>query len=634
MALSHIAAARPEVPRYDEHGCAFDGAEALGSRVACGTLVVPESYAHPDDGPVVNVAVAVVKAAAPDAQPDPLVYLSGGPGEPAIASAASWAAHPAARSRDIVLLDQRGTGRSDPLCPDLAEQLVHIMAEDLTPEEDVARNRKAAADCLAALESRGVDPSAYGSATTAADLDALRGLLGYEKWNLLGVSYGTRLALTAMRDVPRGIRSVVLDSPFAPQDDFHAMLRGSFAPAVDRLAGDCARHDGCAREGGEVDQEISALLDMLDTTPVVLRVDEPDLFPSGRIVINRQDMEWLLRLQLRDAGVRAVLPALVRAWRRGHTESLATLVKVFARMWSTIDVGKYYAVQCLEEMPFSASPSAAGPPIAFLDATASVCADWNLPAAPARENEPVESAIPTLLLAGELDFGTSHASALRTARHLPRSTVLQVPGAGHSVGGHGCTGDVIASFVDAPLATLESSCLASHPAPPPMGALRPSPGPLELLRGLEGDRPMDLIWIAITLLLLAIAVVLWPLRALWRWYRKADVDAPPPRLKTIAHASLGLAAGVAWVFAVGLASAMAELLKSDYAVAVLAGLPGDTTLLFLLPKAAALLVVGAVVAAALSWRSRSWSRLERVHYVLTLVSGVAFLVFLGTKALI
>ncbi|WP_428262137.1 alpha/beta fold hydrolase [Haliangium sp.] len=646
MALGKVAMAAPDIPRYERGACSFEGADALGARIECGTLLVHEDPLEPDQR-IVKVAVAVLKASGGTVRPDPLVYLSGGPGEGGLSAAASWLAHPLAQHRDIILVDQRGTGRSDPLCPDLAKEVTHILAEDLTPAQDIARNRAAAGRCLTSLRERRRDPNAYSSAATAADLETLRELLGYEEWNLLGVSYGTRLALTAMRDVPDRIRSVVLDSPFAPQDDFYELMAGAFAPALARLAADCTQDARCAQGETDLNAETQAFLDELEQRPLVLRIDDPDLFPNGIFVLNRQDLQMLLGFQIRDAGVRAVLPALVRAWRRGHTESLALLVKIHAQVSSSIDLGKYYAVQCFEEMPFSARAGALDatrPATAFLDAATAVCADWTSAPADARENQPVDSAIPTLLLAGELDFGTSTANARRTAAYLSRGTVIEVPGAGHSVSGHGCVAQVMAAFVDDPDQPLDASCMAAYATPPPLGELRLSSGPLRLFRGLQGGQPGGLLGLAGALMVLALALVVWPLRGLWRRRRRSRADpgsrpgdhsrsAEPVRpssrrLKTLAYVALGLAALAAWIFIVGLAAAIGGLMDGDYALAVVAGLPSDTGALFVLPKATALLVIGAVTATARCWRDPSWSRFERVHYLLTMVGAVAVLAIL------
>jgi pimeloyl-ACP methyl ester carboxylesterase len=150
----------------------------------------------------------VLKAAGPNPKPDPVVYLSGGPGGRGIETVSSWRDRAFSRDRDIVLIDQRGTGSSDPLCPESAKEVIELMAKDLSPSEDVEQNVQVAQRCLDSLRQRSIDPGAYGSAVTVGDLEALRVQLGYGSWNLLGISYGTRLALTATRDRPEGIRSV------------------------------------------------------------------------------------------------------------------------------------------------------------------------------------------------------------------------------------------------------------------------------------------------------------------------------------------------------------------------------------------------------------------------------------------
>ena len=204
----------------------------------CGYLVVPESRAKPD-GREVRLALAIVRSTAAQPAPDPVVYLEGGPGGSALYDAWYWFESPIRERRDIVLIDQRGTGYSQPSlnCPEIEDEDVYTADEEL----DAARA------CSRRLRREGVDLKQYNSAATAADLADLRVALGLEQVNLLGVSYGTRAALTAMRDSPQGIRSVVLDSAYPPEVDAYTEEAANAAAAIEVLLNGCAADRRCAK---------------------------------------------------------------------------------------------------------------------------------------------------------------------------------------------------------------------------------------------------------------------------------------------------------------------------------------------------------------------------------------------------
>jgi pimeloyl-ACP methyl ester carboxylesterase len=635
LTAASLGRAQPSAARYERGACSFEGAASLAGKVECGSLLVLEDRARPD-GRTVRLSVAVLKATGPSPKPDPVVYLSGGPGGRGIEGVEGWLARPFARDRDIVLVDQRGTGSSGPLCPDSAKEIVRLMAQDLSPADDIAQNVAVARRCLEDLRRRGVDPTAYASAATAVDLNTLRSALGYEQWNLLGISYGTRLALTAMRDDPQGIRSVVLDSTFPPAEDFYRNLSLSVGPALDRLGADCAAVPSCRQSVGDLRAEVTAFEAELAQHPLSLRIDDPEYVPGGTFVVNPQDLRFVIGEQLVFGSSRAVLPAFVHAWRMGNTESLAALFRITAQVLGGHDVGKYYAVQCFEEMPFSdAGLDASGVPAAFHDAARAVCADWKLPSADARENEPVRSPIPALLLAGELDPRAPAEFSRRAVARLEHGQLIEVPGAAHNTLGEGCVGDVVAVFLDDPSRRPDSSCLARRQALAPLGAVHVTSGPLTLLRATRRGELATLLWLGASLLVLLSAAVIWPLRGVWRWRRgkRATAGQMPRgsvrsrRLKMAAHASLGLGALVAWVLVLALVRASLRLFSGQYALAIVLGLP-DVAALFVLPKVVLLTTLGSLVAAVLAWRQPAWSRFERWHYLLTLGAAVAMLAFL------
>ncbi|MBK7895873.1 MAG: alpha/beta fold hydrolase [Anaerolineaceae bacterium] len=201
--------------------------------IECGFLTVPEDRSSASS-PTIELAVAIV--AAPDgATAPPIVYLAGGPGgsgiDDYIADPEGWEM-PFLQNRDLILLDQRGTGFSEPSldCPEFAEA-----DEQDNPD----------ALCFDRLTSEGINLMAYNTQENAADVEALRQALGIEAWDLLGISYGTRLALEVMRNHPAGIRAVILDSPFPPNADTPVDEVYSFTDALAELVADCERDDSC-----------------------------------------------------------------------------------------------------------------------------------------------------------------------------------------------------------------------------------------------------------------------------------------------------------------------------------------------------------------------------------------------------
>lgn len=630
------ARAQPAVPRYERSDCAFEGAAELQGKVECGALVVAENRGA-SDGRSIRISVAVLKSSAPTRKPDAIVYLSGGPGGSGIAGAEGWLGRPFVRERDLVLVDQRGTGSSGALCPDAGKAVLQLMAKDGSAADDVAGNVAIARRCRESLRQRGVDPTRYGSAATAADLDELRAALGYAEWNLLGISYGTRLALTALRDRPGAIRSVVLDSAFPPAEDFYLSLSQSFGPALGRLAADCAAAPSCQRAGGELQAELAALETALAAHPLALGVDDPQNLPDGTFVMNPQDLRFIVGEQLVFGASRAVLPALLRAWRAGSTESLGTLVRASAQILGGHDLGKYYAVQCFEEMPFSkAPPSAPGPATAFHGAARAVCDDWQLPSADVRENEPVRADTPALLLAGELDPRAPPEWARRAGAQLAHGVLVEVPGAGHGTLGEGCVGELVAAFFDDPGRAPDATYIARNRALEPLGAVRLTAGPVTLLRAVRHGELGAPLWLGASLLVLLSAALVWPVRTLWRWRRRKG-DAPAPasagtkrsrRLKAAAHGLAWLAAVVAWAFVVGVLRATLALFSGPYALAIIAGLPADGAGLFALPKILVVAIAASLASAALGWRRGGWSRFERWHFGLTLGATVALAAFL------
>ena len=220
-ALAVPTSAAP-LPRFEAASCDLPDIVDIAPRVRCGIVRVPRDHAHPD-GPTYALAVVVIASAQQPARPDPVVYISGGPGGPLTIYTGYQARHPYAAGRNLILVDQRGMGRSEPrLCPEMQGGLVNAMlavATDPTSEA-LEADRAAHAACRDAIRARGIDLDTFGTASTADDYEWVRQALGVERWNVVGESYGTTVAMTLLARHPEAIRSAVLDSLNPPDAYF------------------------------------------------------------------------------------------------------------------------------------------------------------------------------------------------------------------------------------------------------------------------------------------------------------------------------------------------------------------------------------------------------------------------------
>ena len=228
----------------------------------CGKLEVPENPADPA-GRKISLNVAVIKAQSSNPAPDPIVMLAGGPGQ-----AATEAYLPILQildrttfKRDVILFDQRGTGKSNPLRCESVEDSERPIGEMPAPEEMTT----AFEECLNGLDA---DPRFYTSDIAMQDLEAIRIALGYEQLNLMGVSYGTRTALTYMRLYPENVRTVVLDAVVPPGWVIGESVRADAQSALDQIFARCAADAACHEAFPDLQGEFDSLLQRLEEQPV------------------------------------------------------------------------------------------------------------------------------------------------------------------------------------------------------------------------------------------------------------------------------------------------------------------------------------------------------------------------------
>jgi pimeloyl-ACP methyl ester carboxylesterase len=445
--------------------------------VTCGDLVVPENRQQPN-GRTIRVAFAVVNASGPDPASDPLVFLPGGPGELELdfveIDVPNWfaAIHP---TRDLVFLDLRGTGRSRPSldCPEWPAAWQAALAVRQTAAEDAATLNEAMRTCHDRLVGEGIDLAAYTSAASALDVRDLMTLLGYPSWNVYGLSYGTRLALTAMRDAPQGIRSVVLNSTLPVQANQIADFPASVQRSLDLLFASCAGDAGCAGLYPDFEQTLFDLVERLNGDPVTLRGTNPATGAPLTFVVTGDRLLVFLSNWLYDRNLLGRIPLVITFAARGNYGLLSAFVVhpvATYRAW-----GMFHAVMCGEEAPFITqeilNAATAGVREDLKRALLTVdgqqwldvCEFWGSPPPPALENEPVVSDIPTLLLTGEYDPGTPPAYAELATETLPHSYLFELRGYSHNQFGSGCSDQLTTAFLNDPTSPPDASCVDALP---------------------------------------------------------------------------------------------------------------------------------------------------------------------------
>ena len=262
--------------------CHVDGVKA---QVQCGKLQVPENYDTPD-GDKISINFVVLPAIDDSDNKTPLMFLAGGPGQAAaeLASGLRRVFNEVRKTRDLILVDQRGTGDSHPLqCDDALEQDIYT----ITPEEFSEQDIK---DCLASFSG---DLSQYNSENAIRDFDAVRAALGHEQINIYGGSYGTRAGLVYMRMFPNSLRSVVLDS-VGPIEVPIGLFGQSSARSFNLLLENCQKEESCQKAYPNLESEFNSLLSRLVKEPAQVTIAHPRLGTQTKFVISeaKVSLDW------------------------------------------------------------------------------------------------------------------------------------------------------------------------------------------------------------------------------------------------------------------------------------------------------------------------------------------------------
>jgi pimeloyl-ACP methyl ester carboxylesterase len=415
----------------------------------CAPFSVPENRADPA-ARTIALRLALIRSQAIAADRDLVVFLAGGPGQSAIETwpqiAAAFA--PLLRHHHVLLLDQRGTGESNALrCPRSQDDAEPVAVRD---DLDPAALRAQAERCLAAVRAH-ADPRFYTTSDAVADLEALRQALGAPQFDLIGVSYGTRLAQQYAMRHPEGVRSLVLDgvvpNPVALGAEFAINLEDALKIQFSR----CVQTPACARAFGDPYADLARLRASIRAQPIDLTLRDPVTFQSIHQRLDEAVIVGLVRMFAYTPETAALLPLSIHEALQGHYAPLLGQARILHGDLSDLaDNGMQLSVVCSEDADrLAPRPQDAGLLLgtALLDGLRAACEIWPHGARPDDFHAPFVTDRPVLILEGELDPVTPPRYGEAVLRALPNARLIVAKGQGHGVLGRGCLPKLVERFV-------------------------------------------------------------------------------------------------------------------------------------------------------------------------------------------
>jgi len=458
------ARAQPPAARAQPHSCHLPGVE---DALRCLKLAVPLDPAKP--GRNIQLQVTIAPALREGARPDPLFVLAGGPGEAGseVLPILNTALRRVRPTRDIVFIDQRGTGMSGKL------ECESGMSEDNSLSDDQVD--AALRSCIAASKA---PFAAYTTANAAHDIEQVRRALGYGKINLWGGSYGTRLGQAYARAYPGSVRALILDAVAAPDQVIPAGGRDSQA-ALDKLFAQCDADAACRKAYPGLRGEFDGLVAKLDKGLNITLADPRTAQQIDVSMTSARLLGTVHGMLYAPADARR-LPFLVHSAAQGRWQPFVARRNVAAdyNPEGSPATLLHLAVICAEDMP-RLSPALAASDSAPLTRAISarlpgLCRAMNVPAVP--WTEPTRIDAPALLLSGALDPVTPPHRAASAARYMPHAQLLTAPNVGHGVSQLGCAPRLLRAFLDHPDQKIDGSCLNEIPAPTfQLGSAGPQP---------------------------------------------------------------------------------------------------------------------------------------------------------------
>lgn len=443
----------------------------------CGELVVKENPADANSNNI-NVAILRLPAISPVANTDPLFLIQGGPGGSSIEMASQIHGFFAdvRKNRDLVFVDQRGTGKSNPLrCEQPASEYMQL-PESAQMEQYIARMKNCA-------EKYQHNAGFYTTVHAVQDLDAVRSALGYEKINLWGGSYGTRVALEYARRYPQQARTIILDGVAPVSIALPKYFARDAMAALTAVNNECLAQTDCAAEFGDIVLKAETVLQRLNALEAKgesLKIDYED--PRNQqlemLSLTPRTFSSLIFMSLYSRDLTVLLPRAIHFAEKEDYRLLAALSALSSDQAQLMNIaeGMRYSVICNEDWPqLSTTDIEQSVPffgVPFVKEMQPICALWPKAELPEDYWQPIKSDVPALLLSGKHDPVTPDVWAQTVATYLPNATRLNAAGGNHSISSEGCIPQLIAQFIErASMQNVKADCVDKiKPLPLILGA--------------------------------------------------------------------------------------------------------------------------------------------------------------------
>jgi pimeloyl-ACP methyl ester carboxylesterase len=454
--------AQPALPRFEADTCPFTQGVNL---VRCGFVVVPTRHTEVNSSKTLKLAVAVIKGK--DSSLEPTFFLNGGPGVQSQFLAANYPGatlNPYGTRGDIVVLDQRGVGLSQPA--------LECKGLDILSGSDVEQNRTVALNCIKDFKNQGIDLSSFNTLENAADINDIRIALGYTQINVYGASYGSLLAQQVMKDFPKAVRSAVLDGVLSPESKWQLEDTRSFDTALKTLFAACKTDNECNGKIPNPQATFEKALKEVEDHPISLCLttdckSELPITPLRALeslrwsMYNRDQTPYILDTLFNIANGKSFLISGAVSQTIHNTDGFSMgMFALFACADNLSSSSSADFTQALEGVLPVLQTKGAG-----RERFASICKEMGIEPAPVRLKEPLSSNIPVLLFAGAFDPITPPSYAEKVVAKLTRAQLIRVPAGGHGFASpytpNTCGHSILKQFLEKPELPVDSSCAAT-----------------------------------------------------------------------------------------------------------------------------------------------------------------------------
>ncbi len=447
--------------------CSLTGSGGNGNLHAeCAIWTQPLNREDPTDA-TLELTVAKLPSTAIDPAKDAFTIINGGPGGSSIDLLVdlSRIIETFTRERDVIVIDQRGTGRSAPLtCEGVT---------DTTESYDAEATARLTKECLDSLPH---DPRYFTTTVAVDDLEALREALGYEQLTVYGVSYGTRVAMQYMRTYPESTRAVIIDGVVPPQRALGPLIAVHSQDVFDAIVGRCQTDLRCNESFPDVANKFARVRDRLSQTSIAMTLQHPVTGADTDLELTYGHLAAWLRFALYSPEMSALVPLIIHeaAENENYIPVAANALRLLHDINASLNYGMHNAVVCTEDTPYLDDAAVDFTQLEntyigreMYDTLKVLCTSWPEGVRDAALKAPLTSDIPTLVLSGEFDPITPPAWGEEVMPGLSNAKHIVAPGQGHGTIARGCIPRLILDFVETPNPELVDETCLEHLAPYP-----------------------------------------------------------------------------------------------------------------------------------------------------------------------